>query len=126
MLKPFYNEATVGVDGEAYRLVINFRTIDAIESLLDRDFDTVLEELTDVSRRARHGLQAKVVWGLLREHHSDVTLDQATRLVYGDTGTAVGLVIADLIEAAFPKASTEPEKEKGKNPPKPRGASKPS
>ena len=121
-LKPFYNEQAVTVDGEAYRLVINFRTIDAIETLLGEPFDTVIHELGQ--ERQHLGLVGKVLWGLLREHHPEITLDQTASLMFGDTGVAVGMAVRRLLEAAFPTG--EPQKEKGKNPPKPRGASKPS
>lgn len=122
-LKAFYNEEAVQVDGETYRLVINFRAIDATESLLGGvPFNDVLEELS--SGKQRLGVIGKVLWGMLREHHPDVTLDQAASLMFGETGVAAGMAVHKLLEAAFPVA--EPGKPKGKNPPKRRGASKPS
>jgi hypothetical protein len=123
-IQPFYNEEAVTVGGETLRLVINFRTIDAVESLLERDFDTLLNDLADPRKRTPRGTQAKLVWGLLREHHPETTLDQAMTLANGAVGEAMGLAIAKLVSAAF--AFDDPKKEKGENPPKPRGASKPS
>jgi len=122
MVKPYYNEQAVTVGEETYRLVINFKTIDATESLLGgRSYDTILGEM--LAGNPSVGLQARVVWGLLQEHHPKVTLEEASALARGEAGEAVGAAFAKLIEAAFPTA--EPEA-KGKNPPKRRGASKPS
>lgn len=117
MPKPFYHEQAVVIDGEALRLVINFRALDAIETLTGQDFDTSLVELQ--SGKARTGLICKVVWGLLREHHPEMTIDQATSLVFGEIGVTVGVALQSLLEAAFPVA----EEAKGENPPKRRGAS---
>jgi hypothetical protein len=118
-LQPFYNEQAVEVDGETYRLVLNFRTIDATESVLGgRAYDEIIEEL--VCGQPAVGTQTRVVWGLLREHHPDVTLDQAATLARGKASVAVGDAIGKLIDAAFPAADAEKEKEK--NPPEPRGA----
>jgi hypothetical protein len=120
MVQPFYNEEAVTADGETYRLVINFRTIDATESVLGRSYDSVLREM--LIGKPSVGLQARVVWGLLREHHSDITLEQADALARGKSGKLFGFAIGNLFQAAFPFAG-EP-KEKGPNPPKRRGASK--
>lgn len=117
--QPYYNEQSVEVDGEAYRLVMNFRTIDATESVLGgRAYDEVIEEL--LSGRPSIGLQTRVVWGLLREHHPEVTLEQASSLARGKAGVAVGEAIGKLIDASFPAADAV--KEKDRNPPKRRGA----
>lgn len=123
MVAPFYHEQALTVDGEQLRLVINFAAIDATESLLaPMTFADIIGQL--VLGTASMSVQAKVVWGLLREHHSDLTIDQATTLLMGPTGEATGIAVNRLLTAAFPPA--EPKKAKGANPPKPRGASKPS
>lgn len=123
MVKPFYNEEMVEVEGEPLRLVINFKAIDATESLLrPRDYTDILDEL--VRGQATLSTQAKIVWGLLREHHPEMTLDHASALLFGTDGVKVGLVVSRLMNAAFPPA--EEPKAKAKNPRKPRGASKPS
>lgn len=115
-LKPFYNEEAVTVDGEAYRLVINFGAIDAIESITGRSFNVILEELAAEDQKL--GLVGKVLWGLLREHHADLTLDHAASLMFGETGITFGLAVHKLLEAAFPPA----QEAKVKNPRKRRGA----
>jgi hypothetical protein len=119
MPKAFYCEQPVTVGDETLRLVLNFRAIDAIEGLTDRSFNEVLTELQKID--AKLGLVGKVLWGLLREHHPEVTIDQAASLMFGQTGETVGMAIGKLISAALPRGEA-----KGKNPPKRRGASKPS
>lgn len=124
-VKPFYNEEAVTVDGETYRLVINFRAIDATEAVAACDYDAILRKMTDPRRGVSLALQAQVVWGMLREHHPDLTLDHAMTLTQGTAGQMVGIAVAKLIQAAFPAENSQ-QKAKGSNPPKRRGASKPS
>lgn len=120
MPKPFFNEQTVVIDGETLRLVLDFKAIDATEQLLGQGYDEILDELQKPG--ASLGFTGKVLWGLLREHHPDLSFDQILTLQLGENGVTMGLAIEKLLTAAFPVA----EKAKGKNPPKPRGASKPS
>lgn len=120
MPKPFYHEQSVVVDGETLKLAINFRAIDATEQLTGRDYDGILEE---IQRQDAHtGLTGKALWGLLLEHHSDLSMDQILTLLYGRTGETVGLAMRQLFEAAFPAA----EEAKAENPPEPHGALSPS
>lgn len=121
MPKPFYHEQMVEIDGEKLRLVINFKAIDATEQLSGRDFDSILDELQ--SKDCRAGTMGRAVWGLLREHHPEVTIDETMSLLAGEeNGMKVGVALRFLLEAAFPTV----EKEKGENPPEPRGALSPS
>lgn len=123
MVKPFYNEQAVKVDGEEFRLVLNFATVDAVESLLaPKTFDEIVGDL--LAGTPPMSTQARVVCGLLREHHPALTLDQAMSLVAGPSGETVGIAIGQLILATFPLA--EPGKAKPANPRKPRGASRSS
>lgn len=123
MLQAYYHEESVTVGGETYRLVLNFKTIDATESVLGgRSYDSILGEI--LSGSPSIGLQARVVWGLLREHHPEIPLELASSLARGEAGETVGIALAKLIQAAFPTA--QGTKEKGKNPPKRRGVSTPS
>lgn len=120
MPKSFHHEQTVVVDGEAIRLVIDFHAIDATEQLMKSGYDQILEDFQKPDSPV--GLQGKVLWGLLREHHSDLSFNQIMTLLQGENGLTVGLAVDQLLHAAFPEA----DKAKGKNPPKPRGASRPS
>jgi len=120
MPKPFHNEQAVVIDGETIRYVLDFRAIDATEQLLEMGYDQVLAEIQKPGTPL--GFQGKVLWGLLREHHPEMTFDEIMPMLLGEAGVTTGLALTKLFEAAFPIA----EKERGKNPPKPRGASKPS
>ncbi len=120
MPQPFYHEQAIVIDGETFNLVINFLAIDATEQLLNMGYDEILEELQRPDGKA--GLNGKVLWGLLRENHADLSLDQVMTLQLGKNAVPMGLAVQHLLTAAFPAA----DKAKGKNPPKPRGASKPS
>lgn len=119
MVAPFYHEQAVTIDGEQFRLVLNFASIDAAESLLTPlTFDAIVGKIVDGS--APLAMQARVVWGMLREHHPELTIDQATSFLFGETGVTMGVAMGNLIQAAFPIA--DPEKKA--RPRKPRGASR--
>jgi hypothetical protein len=110
MPEAFYCEQPVEIGGETLRLVINFRAIDATEQLVKRNYDEILEDLQKDD--ALVGLKGKVIWGLLREHHPELSLDHVLPMMRGSTGVKVGLAITQLMQAAFPSE----EKAKGKNP----------
>ncbi len=117
-MRPFYNEGQVEVDGETLILVVNFRTIDVIESLTDQTMDEVLPQLAAPS----HSLAGKVLWAMLREKHEGVTLDEAAGVAFGPEGEKAGLVMGDVLRRAFNIG----EEAKEENPPKRRGRSKSS
>jgi hypothetical protein len=121
MPKAFYHEQLVEIDGEKLLLAINFKAITATERFLDgRGYDSILDELQ--SPTCTTETSGAVVWGLLREHHPTVSIDETASLLFGDNGTKIGFAIRELMTAAFPSV----EKAKAPNPRKPRGASKPS
>ena len=121
MVRPFYHEQRVEVEGEPLRLVLNFGAIDAAESILaPLTFDQIIGQMLDGS--ASLATQARVIWGLLREHHPELSIDQATAVVVGSNNVAIGVAVGNLIQAAFPLKSDK--EETGANPPKPRGASR--
>lgn len=117
-MRPFFHEGLVEIDGETLTLVVNFRTIDVIESLTGQTMDEVLPELASPS----HSLAAKVLWAMLREKHEGVTLDEAAGVAFGLDGAKAGLVMGDVLRRAFNIG----EEAKGSNPPKRRGRSKTS
>ena len=126
MLAAFYHEEQLTVGDETLRLVINFAALDAVESLTGRAFDRILADFTKPDAEPQLSLQGKVVWGLLRQHHPEITLDQVAALLFGPTGARIGAAIAKLMAAAFPAAEPADPKAKGANPRRPRGASNPS
>lgn len=117
-MRSFFNEAQVEVDGETLHLVCNFRALDVIETLTGEKMSDIIPQLVDPP----HSLVVKVLWGLLREKHEGITLDEVAGVAFGPDQAAIGLVMGDLIRRAFNLG----EKEKDENPPKRRGRSKPS
>ncbi len=126
MLQAFYHEEAVKVGEDGLRLVLNFRALDAIESATNRGFDSILEQLTAASEDLPMSLAARVVWGLLREHHPEIDIDQALGVVNGPAATAVGVAMGHLLEIGFPRAKPPAPKGKPAHPRKPRGISKSS
>jgi hypothetical protein len=124
MVKPFYAEQNVEVEGETLRLVINFEAIDATETLLGTTYPSVLQALGQTDDPPL-GFTAKVVWGLLRKYHPEMSTDQVMALMWGENGIRVGYAVQQLMEAAFPTAEETPAETKPR-PRKPRGASKAS
>jgi hypothetical protein len=125
-IQAFRHEEVVKIGDDALRLVLNFRALDAIESETQRPFDTILSQLTARGAVPPTSLVSRVVWGLLREHHADIDIDQATGLTNGADASAIGVAMGKLFETAFPRAAAPDPKAKPANPRKPRGASKPS
>lgn len=100
-LKPFYNEASVPVDDQTLRLVIDFRAIDVIEGLIGENMDAILPRL--LVQNPPHALMGKFLWAMTRQHHPSLTLDQVAGLLYRTDGTSdrIGLAGGDLIRRAF-------------------------
>lgn len=120
MFETFYHEQTVALDKGTLTLVIDFRAIDATEQLVGRGYDSILEEIQKDDGPV--ALKGKVIWGLLREHHPELTLNQILPLMRGDDGVIMGLALSQLLQAAFPTV----EKAKDKNPPRRGGRSQSS
>jgi hypothetical protein len=117
-VRAFYNEASVEVEGEQLTLVLNFRAIDVIESLAKQPMSDILKQL---GPSVPYSLVGKVLFGLLREMHDGVSLDQAAGVAFGPDGAKVGMAISDLLDRGFNFGEA-----KGKNPPKRRGRSQSS
>lgn len=118
-MQSFYNEAQVEVGETRLRLVVNMRTIDATEALTGLTMPKILSLL--LGNDPPLSLGGKVLWGMLREHHPEVTLDEALGLMFAQEQDAIGIAMGDLFRRAFHIG-----KAKDENPPKRRGASKPS
>lgn len=114
----FYHEQTVDIDGEKLTLAINFKALDATEQLMKADYDTILKQLQQ--KDCPVGISVKVIWGLLREHHPEIDLDQIVPMTRGKNGIKTGLAVQQLLEAAFPE--DDGQEAKDENPPQPHGA----
>lgn len=121
MLNAYYNEAQVRVDDETVlRLVVNMATIDATEAIVGVTMPNVIEKL--MGNDPPTTLGGKVLWGMLRHHHPEITLDQSLSLATGECQDLIGAAMGDLFRRTFHIG----EEAKQENPRKRRGASRPS
>lgn len=123
-LVSFGYEEQVTVGDETLTLCLNFRAITVAEGLLDLPFPVISAHARGQHRQLR--VVGQLVWALLREHHSEVTLDQAAALFLSSgpkVAAQVGFALDSLLERAFPLVT---EDRKRANPPKQHGRSKTS
>ncbi len=102
-LKPFYHEAQIALSEDfTLHLVINLASTDRLERLLGKSIAEVIGEMM-----ASVSVMTKVLWGVTREYHSDLTLDQVAGIILpGDLekqelAEAVVATLGDLLRRAF-------------------------
>lgn len=112
-IKPFYHEAEIEVqDGVTLRLVVNFRAIDRLEALLGVGMDEIIAESS-----CKVSMATKVLWGLTREHHSDLSFDQLAQIhLASDRREAVQATLGHLMKTAFNLAGDAEEGEQSRPP----------
>lgn len=120
-LVAFGLEEQVTVDGTPITLRLDFRAITVMEGALQSDMPSIVANFR--SGRPQLSVLGQMLWAMTREHHPDITLDQAAGIMFADDAEKVGFALDALLERAFPLVT---EDRKAKNPPKPRGRSKPS
>lgn len=120
-LTAFYDEELIEAGNNRLKLGIDFRTLDIAEHLIGEKTPDILPKL--FSPRPSVGASAKFLWALLRRHHDAVTIDQAGGLVVSEHSAGIFAAIFALLSRALNLGSSEA---KDKNPPKRRGALKPS
>ena len=120
-LVAFGCEEQVTVGGEALTLRLDFRAISVMEGALQSDMPSIVANFR--SGRPQISVLGQMLWAMLREHHPEVTLDQAAGIMFADEAAKVGFALDALLERAFPFPV---EDRKTKNPPKQRGRSKSS
>ena len=121
-LVAFAPEEQVEAFGETYTLRLDFRAISVIEGALEMPFPHAVAQIR--SGNPQHGVLSRVLWALFREHHPEVTIDQALGIVMdqGKDGAKFGSARDALLERAFPIMDGR----KKPNPPKRNGRSKTS
>lgn len=122
-MQAFDNEAVVQVGDTRLRLVLNFRAIDATEGLTGLTMPNIVRLM--LKGDPPLALGAKVLWGMLREHHAELTLDEIMQLTFGEHNEAIGVAMGDLWERSGLVQIERPEPQK-KRAVRPRGASKTS
>jgi hypothetical protein len=129
MLTAFYDEEVVQLGDDTLRLAVDFRAIDLMEHIVG-DSDaitpaTLIVEHVLTSIPCPVSILCKVLYALLRRHHEGISLDVCLGVMASEHSVAASFAMQTLLRRAFNFG--EPERQaKGKNPRKPRGASKPS
>lgn len=112
-LVAFGLEEQVTVCGETLTLRLDFRAITGIEGAIGRDMPTVAAILRSGSPPV--SWMGQVIWFCLREHHSDVTLDQVAGIMFDEKDAGkLGVALFALLDKSFP-LSVPTEDKKPKN-----------
>ncbi len=99
-------EASIKVGGRDYVLAFNINAMCEVEYILNLSTDQIL--LTLVGSPPLHVVRA-LLWGGLRQHHSDVDLIGAGNLIEEMGGPGLALDgIGRALVSAFPEAKDEP------------------
>ena len=120
-LVAFGHEEQVTVDGTPITLRLDFRAITIMEGALQSDMPSIVANFR--SGRPQLSVLGQMLWAMAREHHPEITLDQAAGIMFAKEASKVGFAMDSLLERAFPLA-TEDKKEA--DPPRRRGRSKSS
>ena len=118
-LVAFGDEQQVQVGEETLTLRLDFRAITIMEGSLQSDMPTIVANFR--SGRPQLSVVGQMLWAILREHHPEVTLDQAAGLMFSKEAAKIGFALDALLERSFPLAEDKAEDKKPKNAPKRRG-----
>lgn len=99
-LVAFGEEEQVTVDGQALTLRLDFRAITIMEGALNSDMPSIVANFR--SGRPQLSVLGQMLWAMLREHHSDVTLDQAAGIMFAKDAAKAGFAMDALLDRAFP------------------------
>lgn len=98
MPNPMKGEAEVKLaDGRTLRMAFDANAWCAIEEQLDKGTPEILEELQ--SGRARMKTQRAMMWGGLRKHHPEISVEEA-----GEILIEAAQQLSDAIEGGLPQA----------------------
>ena len=118
-VRPFKATEVVSTPDGDFTLAIDMAIIDSLEDEFDCGFDELMSQFQG---KVRIGKLARLLRGLLVQHHPGLTLDDT-----GALAMAYGEELGEGMKRLFEKAQPEPAEAKGANPPKPRrGAQKAS
>lgn len=108
-------EASFTVDGQLYRLVLDFNAFAEAEDAADMGFDDLLKAITpevdsqgNITRKPRLKHMGAMLYGALQAHQPGLTLKEAINLM-GQAGEAVGEALGKALEGAMPKADPSAE-----------------
>lgn len=115
-MRSFFAEGLFETDeGERLSLVCDFYSIDVVEQITGLNWDMdIIPQLASPPR----ALAVKVLYGLLRKRHPEITLDEAAGVSYDKNSIALWAVMGDVIRRATniaPAETEEPEPAKKKS-----------
>jgi hypothetical protein len=97
-MRSFFAEASFeAADGERLNLVCDFYTIQVVEEITGEDWEAILPQLVAGAARS---LKIKVLFGLLRKRHPDITLDEAAAVTFDNDEMALGALMGAVIAKA--------------------------
>lgn len=112
MIVAFADEEQVEAFGEKLTFRLDFRAITFIEEKLQMPMPLASAYFRTAG--CPRGQMAHFVWAMLREHHPDITPEQALTIVLnnGADGTKVGFAVDQLLERNWPIPTVDDDKKK--------------
>jgi hypothetical protein len=104
-LVAFGEEEQVTVGGEAITLRLDFRAITIMEGALQSDMLSIIRNMR--SGRAQLSVLGQMLYACTREHHSDITLDQAAGIMFAPEAKKIGFALDRLMEKILPYESED-------------------
>lgn len=96
-MRSFFAEGQFQTDeGERLTLVCDFAALDVIEGVTGQNWDEIVPQLVKPPR----GLAVKVLYGLLRKRHEQISLDEVAGLFFDKNSIALWAVMGDVIARA--------------------------
>lgn len=120
-LVAFGEEEQVTVGGQGITLRLDFRAITIMEGALQSDMLSIIRNMR--SARPQLSVLGQMLYACTREHHSDITLDQAAGMMFAPEAAKIGFALDRLMERILP---LETEDRKPKKAPPRNGRSKTS
>ena len=100
-------EVSFTAEGKAYRFILSVNALCELEDAVGDGAMNIFMAQNDPSRLKIKTARA-VFWAGLRDHHPDMTLEEAGRLVGVIGFQRVNELVAEAINAAFPGAQGRP------------------
>jgi hypothetical protein len=101
--KPFYHEAQIALsDDFTLHMVVDISVVERLEGMLGRSMDQIIEEMFSSA-----SMLAKVLWGVTRPNHDDLTMAQIAGILLPadpakvDLAHAVATTVGDLVRRSF-------------------------
>jgi Phage tail tube protein, GTA-gp10 len=102
MANPHKGEVEFSVEGKTYKLCFSVNALCELEAVAGEPAGAVFGQLSDLSK-ARYSTWRALFWAALRDHHADVTLTDAGRLMTALGMTQVVPLVHGAVTLAFPQ-----------------------